>query len=86
MIFVGISHAAGSVAGQTARLVAKEIGLGPVGQAVSVAITHTVVGLALTPLDATGAASPLSALGHGIASFQMTLMNETRKQRHVNAA
>jgi hypothetical protein len=86
MILVGFSHAAGTVAGQTARLVARELGLGPVGQAVTVAVTHTVVGLACIPLDATGAMSPVSAFANGIASFEMTLMNETRKQRRAEAA
>ena len=83
MIFIGLSHAAGSAAGQAARKVAKEVGLGPAGQAISVATTHTVVCVALTPLDATGAVSWASALAHGLATFQITLANEARKQRRA---
>jgi len=40
-------------------------------------LPSAVVGRACVTLDVTGAASPLSALANGIASFEMTLMNET---------
>ena len=83
MIFTGLSHVAGSAAGQAARKVAKELGLGPAGQAFSVATAHMVVGLALTPLDATGVVSPGSALAHGAATFHMTLANEARTNRRA---
>jgi hypothetical protein len=60
----GLSQAAGAAAGQKVRRAARETGANPGTQKVAAALAHTIVGLSLAPLDATGVLSPVTALLH----------------------